>query len=74
MSGTVTHRLLFTMHTQPQVNLCTSNLREVERVGRDAYQIPDIPVDAKAFEDEVGRPIFTSALLSCATKEQEHCE
>lgn len=61
--GAPTHRLLSTMHPQSQVNCCTSSLREVKWVECDACQNPNILVDAKAFEHEVGGPIFTSELL-----------
>lgn len=56
------------------VNRCTRNLREVERVERDACLDPSMLVNAKAFEDEVGGLIFTSGLLDYAAQEQEHCE
>ncbi|KAF3043600.1 hypothetical protein E8E11_006451 [Didymella keratinophila] len=62
------------MQPQPQVKRCTSNLREVERVERDGHQNPNILVDAKAFEHEVGRPTFTSELLEYAAQQQERCE
>ena len=62
------------MHPRPQVNRCASNLREVVRVERDACQNSNILVDAKAFEDKVGGPIFTSGILEHAAQEQERRE